>query len=112
MKNYLLLFFVFSFANPFFSQNYQFKVLTSENTNLYPYIYAIDQDSLGYLWIGTGDGLFLYDGNSLTSFPLTFIAGDNFISAIAIHKDGTVFLGLNNGTVAYRKGKEFFLIKQ
>ncbi|MCX7862832.1 MAG: SpoIIE family protein phosphatase [Bacteroidales bacterium] len=94
------------------SQTYQFKVLSTENTNIYPYIYAIHQDSLGYLWIGTGDGLFLYDGNILTSIPLTFITGDNFITSIAIDNKGNSYVGLNNGTVAYKQGQKFYLIKE
>lgn len=94
------------------SQTYQFKVLSTENSNIYPYIYSINQDSLGYLWIGTGDGLFLYDGNTLNSFPLTFVAGDNFITSIAIDKKGTQYMGLNNGAIVLRSGQEFILLKE
>jgi len=94
------------------SQTYQFKVLSSENTSLYPYIYSLHQDSLGYLWIGTGDGLFLYDGNTLNSYPLTFISGDNFISASTLNSKGISYLGLNNGTIVYRLDQKFYLIKE
>lgn len=96
----------------FFSQTYQFKVLSTENTNIYPYIYTIQQDSLGYLWVGTGDGLFLYDGNTLQSIPLTFVTGDNFITAIAFDNRGVPYVGMNNGTIAYRQGQKFFLLKE
>lgn len=112
IKKYL---FVFYFVYQFFlsfSQTYQFKVLSSENSNIYPYIYSLHQDSLGYLWIGTGDGLFLYDGNVLSSFPLTFISGDNFISASTIDNKGISYLGLNNGAIAYRINQKFYLIKE
>ncbi len=94
------------------AQTYQFKVLSSENTNIYPYIYSLHQDSLGYLWIGTGDGLFLYDGNTLSSYPLTFISGDNFISASTLNNKGISYLGLNNGTIAYRINQKFYLLKE
>lgn len=94
------------------AQTYQFKVLSSENTNLYPYIYSLLQDSIGYLWIGTGNGVFQYDGHTLTSHPLTFISGDNFISASTIDNKGVIYLGLNNGAIVYRLGQKFYLIKE
>ncbi len=105
-----VLFVFFNFTT--LSQTYQFKVLSTENTNIYPYIYSINQDSIGYLWLGTGDGLYLYDGNVLNSFPLTFIGGDNFITSIAIDKKGMPYIGLNNGTVVSRQGNEFILLKE
>ncbi len=103
---------IFTFSSTLYAQTYQFKVLSSENTNIYPYIYSIHQDSLGYLWIGTGDGLFLYDGNTLNSFPLTLIAGDNFVAASAVDQKGNSYLGLNNGTIVYKNGQKFSLIKE
>lgn len=112
IKKFLFVFlFVFQIFISF-TQTYQFKVLSSENSNIYPYIYSLHQDSLGYLWIGTGDGLFLYDGNVLSSFPLTFISGDNFISASTIDNKGVSYLGLNNGAIAYRINQKFYLIKE
>lgn len=110
-KTFLAFFTLFLFFR-LSAQIYQFKVLSSENTNLYPYIYSIQQDSLGYLWVGTGDGLFQYDGNTLNSFPLTFISGDNFISASAIDHNGILYLGMNNGTIVYRIGQKFYLLKE
>jgi len=110
-KLFFILYFVFQ-TFILCSQTYQFKVLSSENSNIYPYIYSLHQDSLGYLWIGTGDGLFLYDGNTLNSYPLTFISGDNFISASALDDKGISYLGLNNGTIAYRFGQKFYLLKE
>ncbi len=112
IKKLLLIVFIFFQFIEIKAQTYQFKVLSSENTNLYPYIYSIHQDSLGYLWIGTGDGLFQYDGNTLNSYPLTFISGDNFISASTIDNKGVTYLGLNNGTIVCRIGQKFYLIKE
>ncbi|SDM14368.1 two-component regulator propeller domain-containing protein [Kriegella aquimaris] len=34
---------------------------------------SVSQDSIGYLWIATQDGLNRYDGRSFTTFPYTFV---------------------------------------
>lgn len=34
---------------------------------------SVSQDSIGYLWIATQDGLNRYDGGSFTTFPYTFV---------------------------------------
>lgn len=96
----------------FYAQKYQFKILSPENSTIYPYIYALNQDTTGYLWIGTGDGLFLYDGNNLINYPLTLIGGDNFVTAILTDKTGECYIGLNNGAILYKKESKFELIKE
>ena len=34
------------------------------------YVYSLHQDDAGYLWIGTGDGLARYDGNTFEVFNI------------------------------------------
>ena len=63
---YLLLFFP-SFVN---AQNfeYKFEVLSVKDGLSHNNVYSIIQDKMGYLWIGTQDGLNKYDGYKFTIY--------------------------------------------
>ena len=60
----------------------------------------IYQDSLGFLWIGTGDGLVKYDGYSFEQFryqPDTLSLSGNKIRCIEEGSDGVLWIGTDNG---------------
>ncbi len=73
---------------------------------------AIVKDGLGYMWIGTNEGLCRYDGSSMyvfrnkpgdsTSLP------DNFISSLAMAKDNRLFIGTSRGVFEYNYKKNAF----
>ncbi|PIP55310.1 MAG: hypothetical protein COX07_00620 [Bacteroidetes bacterium CG23_combo_of_CG06-09_8_20_14_all_32_9] len=100
-----LLFLFLSFSG--FSQSYRFKVYDSEKDGIFPYIYSIHQDTTGFLWIGTGEGLFRFDGHLFKSFDLSKISGDNFISAGITDKKGKNWFGHNNGKISVYDGQKF-----
>ena len=64
-------------------------------------INTIWQDSQGYMWFGTEDGLNKYDGTQFTVYehdpedPLTL--SDNFISAIFEDRNGNLWIGTRSG---------------
>ncbi len=65
------------------------------------YVSAIIQDQIGYLWIGTKDGLNRYDGYSFTVFyhipgDTTSLSNDD-ISLIKEGSDGVLWIGTNGG---------------
>ncbi|MBR8536425.1 SpoIIE family protein phosphatase [Carboxylicivirga sediminis] len=76
------------------------------------HITALYQDSRGYIWIGTTDGLNRYDGYGFVSFrhhPLidSTIIG-NHIQAITETPDGNIWIGTRNSGIAIwqvRNGK-------
>lgn len=73
----------------------------SENT-----IRKIFQDSRGYIWIATQDGLNRYDGFAFTVFnhettnPKSI--SDNFINEISEDRNGNIWVGTRNGLNVYR----------
>lgn len=83
------------------SQEFYFEELSldaglSQNT-----VNCILQDSKGYLWIGTSNGLNLYDGYSIRIFKRKFnnenCISHNDIRSLAESKDGKIWIGTNGG---------------
>jgi signal transduction histidine kinase/ligand-binding sensor domain-containing protein len=87
----------FAFAEPWFETLGQGK---SPNT----IITALLQDTQGWLWIGTHDGLFRYDGYRMRKFAHdasnpTALAGD-FVTALWQATDGRLWVGTNSDGVS------------
>ncbi len=67
-----------------------------------PYVTDIDQDSTGFIWIGTREGLCRYDGSSIVTFQHepgnpTSLA-DNFVNDILCDKQrNLLWIGTDNG---------------
>lgn len=62
------------------------------------------QDSNGFVWIATAEGLHRYDGHGFKIFkqqqnqPASI--PDNYLTAIALSKNGVLYVGGNNGKIA------------
>lgn len=73
---------------------------------------SILQDSKGYIWVGTTDGLNKYDGYSFTKyrfdpFDSTSIS-QNFIFAIFEDRDGSIWVSSNEGLCRFDRSNERF----
>ncbi|MFP4489305.1 MAG: two-component regulator propeller domain-containing protein, partial [Bacteroidales bacterium] len=89
-----------------FAQTYQFKNHGVNDGLPHPFVYTVNQDNNGFIWLGTGDGLCRFDGydfhmshlsDSLeTAFPLS-----SFETA-----EGVIYFGFNDGTVYYTDNGE------
>ncbi len=66
---------------------------------------AITQTSDGIFWFGTENGLAKFDGRRVQTIPLEQVTR---ILSLAIGKDGTLFVGTNNG--AFRSQNDSFSI--
>ncbi len=90
-----------------FNPNYNFKHLNVQNGLTQDIVYHFLQDSRGYMWIGTHNGLSLYDGIKATNFQhddqdIKSIAR-NFISGIAEDSSGQVWVSNENGIERYNR---------
>lgn len=97
---------LFSFSS-LFSQVYLFKSYGTDNGIAQPYIYTINQDKNGYLWIGTGEGLCKFDGISFKSFYSTDGIAENFVTASYKDNSRNLWLGFNQGSITFYDGKHF-----
>ena len=70
------------------------------------YVYSLHQDAAGYLWIGTGDGLARYDGNTFEVFNISDSLCSNFISC-SHSMDQDSWFGHNDGGITHYNGKVF-----
>lgn len=76
------------------------------------------QDSRGYMWIGTQDGLNRYDGYQFTVFrhrddDLRGSLPSNYIRCIAEDPDGNLWIGTDTtGLALFNRGKEAFTTYQ
>ncbi len=75
---------------------------------IYPYYMSITQDNEGDLWMATyDDGVWRYDGNKLTHYPV--IKGDEEVTIFSIYKDksGSLWLASLNAGVLKYNGRKF-----
>lgn len=68
---------------------------------------SVVQDSHGFIWVGTQDGLARFDGASFEIFTAHGAPGlvDNYISALLATPDGRLWVGTAKGISVYEHGR-------
>ncbi|MCD9020112.1 two-component regulator propeller domain-containing protein [Parachryseolinea silvisoli] len=83
------------------AQTLNFKHITVENGLSQNTVRSICQDSLGYLWFGTQNGLNRYNGHAMEIYEFdktdSLSLSSNFISTLRAAKNGDVWIGTNHG---------------
>src|SRR5437762_8909351 len=59
----------------------------------------IFQDSKGFLWISTWEGLSKYDGNRFTNFTERNGLSHNMVNDVVETEQGEIYVAMNNGSV-------------
>jgi ligand-binding sensor domain-containing protein/serine phosphatase RsbU (regulator of sigma subunit) len=70
------------------------------------YIYTINQDDKGFLWIGTGSGLVRYDGFDFKSIPFPDSVTNRSATVSMKDKNGNLWFGCDDGTLFRIKNNE------
>jgi len=87
--------------------------LTISNGLSHNTIQSMVQDSDGFLWAGTPDGLNRYDGYSVVTYHYNAKDSNSLphdmVRALLISKDGRLWVGTDNGLCYYDKNKEHFV---
>ena len=95
-----------------FTPGYNFKHLNVQNGLVQNIVYHFLQDSRGYIWIGTHNGITLYDGSRTINFlhdpqVKSSIAG-NFITSILEDSLHNIWIGNENGIDLYHRSSNSF----
>ena len=79
----------------------QFDYFSVEDGLASCYTYCITQDSSGFIWVGTGNGLNRYDGYEFKTFRHiafdTSGLSDNLIKTLCLDQFGYLWIGTANG---------------
>ncbi len=71
------------------------------------FIYSLNQGNDGYLWIGTAEGLYRFNGFEFLHFTDSSSLSENFITTIYKDFSGGLWLGHMNGGITHIKGSRF-----
>ena len=74
---------------------------------------AVLQTPDRYLWIGTEDGLFRFNGSSFERIDTAMVAelGHRWVTRLCADIDGSIWLGTANGRVAVLSGSRFVAVE-
>lgn len=112
-KNHIILFFVFLAGISCYAQeDFEFKRFNIEDGLSHTHVLSIAQDTMGYLWIGTYNGLNKFDGknfktyftdpNDSTSIP------SNVVHDIYVDKKGILWFSTERGFCSYNRNEDNF----
>lgn len=109
----ILLWYILTFIYSSLSaENYYFKQFQIENGLSNNNVTCCIQDSQGFIWIGTRDGLNRFDGYSFRIFRDTDEGsksiGNNWILSLAIDNKGSLWIGTFMGIYKYNAKEENF----
>jgi diguanylate cyclase (GGDEF)-like protein len=105
-KTCVCVFATLSFAvSPCPGQLYSFSTTTVGLGNLN--VNCMAQDRSGYLWVGTQNGLYRYDGREFKQFGASDGLGGHIIQSLFTGPDGTLFVGTTTGIYFQRQDGEF-----
>lgn len=93
------------------AQTFRFRNYDSNMGLPQNFIYCLEQDNNGFLWIGTGEGLVRYDGLKFTSYSTQDSLAGDFIMSLKVNEDGTLWIGHNNGDLSFYRDGEFTPIR-
>nr|WP_278705023.1 helix-turn-helix domain-containing protein [Bacteroides intestinalis] len=84
---------------PFYGMAQNIKSFDFKGNFFYNTITSIEQDTLGFMWLGLDNGVFLFDGYSLQPLIHSMIS-DRYVNFLS-HRKTTLYIGTNEGLYAY-----------
>jgi ligand-binding sensor domain-containing protein len=88
-----------------FGQSYRFEVFGTEDGLGNLAVLCLAQDKQGYIWAGTLNGLYRYDGNRFQYFGAAEGLPDPGVYSLAVTQDGSLWVGTSKGLTVFREGR-------
>src|SRR6056297_1538494 len=107
LKSFIIFFFLVFTCHSVFGQIYQFKEYNIEEGLSHPFVYTINEDKNGFLWIGTGEGLCQYNGFDFTVSRADDTLTRGFVTSSFLDEKGVLWFGHNSGEITYYDGIHF-----
>ncbi|MEA1886293.1 MAG: two-component regulator propeller domain-containing protein [Bacteroidota bacterium] len=104
-KNSIILLFLSLNSFLSLSQTYQFNNYSVNEGLPGRFIYTINQDNDGFIWLGTDKGLCFYDGFEYHMSYVSDTLETNFPISSYEAQDGIIYFGFNDGTVHYTEDR-------
>ena len=98
----IVLLFVITFAFQAAGQQYFFRQYTNTEGLLHSFVYDLNQDDKGYMWIGTPEGLYKFNGFDFEHFTVEDGLANDFVTRIFKDSSGKIWIGHQDGTVSLR----------
>lgn len=102
--------FVLTPVSSLFAQTYKFRQFGIEDGICHPFVYTVNQDANGYLWLGTGEGLCKFDGFDFYGDFKTDSLPAAFVKKSFRDSKGNLWFGHNDGSITLYDGREFHVI--
>lgn len=98
---YFLFFFLSVTLYPVRSQHIDFIEMAGKEQLAGATVTTVFQDSRGFIWIGTNQGVFVFDGFEYRSINLPEAFENAAVSCIACDQNQNVWLGFSDGKIAF-----------
>lgn len=95
-----------------YGQTFRFNQYTTEDGISQNFIYSINQDQNGYLWVGTGEGLCKFDGINFQTYTTQNGLSEDVITSSFVDENGTQWFGHNEGGITRFNSDGFTAIKR
>ncbi len=93
--------------------NLRFKYLTQKDGLSNTFVTCMAQDSLGYIWIGTFEGLNRFDGQTFNTYLPNGSKGElphQHINGLICDSKGVVWVATSDGLASYQPNSDDFLV--
>lgn len=97
----LILYLIFNFSTSVFAQTLQFKNITVNDGLLSSTVYCVFQDSKGFIWFATINGVSRYDGKTFENFTTDNGLSDNEVLKVVEDSKGRIWFLTFNGKLSY-----------